>query len=774
MKRILFLILLIMILLPSLLNSEFRYEEQQLQNAVDYIFQNDTSMANKILDRLIYISSDHNILMGSYFWKGYICYTNDNFNIAIIDFKNSIKHSNNIESESVLNLWIGKSYYQINNLFESEKHFSLINKNNISMDLLSELMFYKALKDFKSENIENAIEILSEILTINNPSWIQSNIFYAYYYLKHYISNDMDFYENLNKSIPYDTTGKLYLIKGYIDMNTQKHKEAEISLCNALNKSTGIFYKYSYLLLLWDYILQNRYDIFTEVYNSKIDIPEYNESILFLYGYSLEKTHKYDKAIEIFDYLIDNYPQSKYVAYSTFFKALSLFNLFKYQKAIDVFKNFEATYPPYHTLYSFSQYFHALSLYKINKFENAIENFNKIIISNPSFIDIDRVYYMIAKSNLSIKNNEIALTFFNIVIDSFPESTNYNYAKYNIAITNYNMKRYKTALKLFKELIENDSYPQDLYEDVLFYSEKCRLKIGYYNNIVDMAFAFIKKYPNTKKTMALTRELSVYYKTKGEFDKLLDLYIYLIDNINNNEIKSNYLRTISDIYISLNDYGKAILSLQKLPHPEFDDKILISNLFIKSSKYDDAIQLLTVLLKSVNEKSKTNIIYYNIAECYKGINQYNEAGKILNNILKNYGVEKDSFYIQSVLSLSNIYAGDGLLRQAETLLANTAQNTNIMQYDLYIQLAKYIMQEDNYPNAIKILKNALNYTNNDNEKWAYIYYLLGTCYFEMAEFDESLQYLDEAKMLTLERVLINEIMILKAKVNIREENISPP
>ena len=764
MKKFFFFMFLFFILFNSLLaiNSEF---QKELSCSVSMISSGKFAQAESTLKRLAYISTDRTVLLSSYFWLGYIQYRKGNYNNAVCDFNNSMHFATNRYNSSIISLWLAKSYYQVNSLDSSETYFNRISNNIPIVGFRDEYLFYKSLLKFKESEIDSALSILSKVLNKPQSGWVLENLYYSYSYLyrfKHSLHSSESLIDSLLKN---DRTNKLFLLKGYFEMEDSNYTSAESSLNKSLSGKYPLFSKYSYTLLIWDLVFQNKFYEVTKLYNDTLNIPDYDESILFLYGYSLEKIHNYKRAIKVFNNLIEDYPQSRYVPYAIFFKGLSLLNTKKYNRALLLFENFEISFPKYHNLYYYSRYYHAYTLYKLNNFRKAIEIFNSILSDKPAFPEYDRVYYMIAKCYQNLKQYKIAIKNYTVVTDSFPNSTNYEYAKYNIAISNYLLKKYRIAYKQFDSLCSGNKLPTDVNEEIYFYREKCKFKMGKYKNIIEMAESFVKKYPNFNYSKELISEIDLYYRSKDRFKKLLNFYGYIVDSTSSIPEKPNYIRTLAGIYSEIGNYQMALNYYEKIEDKTFEDQLNISDFLIKLKRFNEAIQMLRSMLKSYTSLDNSNKILFNISRCYTGIGQFSESEKILNSIIDSYSkTPPDSFYIETVVALSDLYAKNGKISDAESLLAKTAENRHFMEYLLYTKLADLLYSEDSYEEAVKTAKIASKFINRDTDKLAKLYYFIAKCDIQLGRIDEALQKLDEAELLTKNQSTINKIIILREQI----------
>jgi len=764
MKRF-FPIVISILITFSLLSASEREFGKMLNKSAEMISLGDYNQATHGLKRLIHISTDKNILMSSYFLLGYVEYRKENYDSSISNFRFSLKYAFDETNRSVIYLWIAKSFYQINLLDSSEIYFSKIKNNLPIKGLYSETYFYESLLKFKEAKVDSALSILSKIFYRSPPKWILNNLYYAYAYLAHFkyprpVTNRI-----IDSLLEIDKTKKIYMLKGYFEIEDSSFTEAESSLKESLKNKNCQFAKYTYTLLLWDLIYQNKFSEVTKLYNDTMDIPEYNESILFLYGYSLEKIRNYTKAINVFNNLIELYPQSRYVPYALFFKGLSLINIKSYKLALNLFENFESVYPKYHNLYYYSRYYHAYTLYNLGQYNDALKIFESIIKKSSDFKEKDRTYYMIAKCYQNLKLYKDAIVNFKVILDSFPNSPNIDYAKYNMATLNYMMKKYRTALKQFESLSMGNKLPKNINENIYFYIEKCHFKLGKYKNIIEMAIAFVKKYPHMDKSRELISEIDLYYRNRGNIKQLINFYSYMIDSTSQLSDKSYYIRTLAEIYADIGYYESSLNYYNKLEFKTFDDNLKIADLLIKLKRYNNAIQILRKMLADYPSSQYYNKILFNISRCYSGIGEYQESENILNKIAVSYDSLKiDTFYVNTIISLSDLYAKNGKITDAESLLSNTAEKVRIMKYMLYIKLADLYYSEDKYDEAIKAAKKATLYINQDVNKLSLAYFFVAKCYIKLGDTDEALQKLDEAQLLTKDQSLLNKIVILKDKI----------
>ena len=172
--------------------------------------------------------------------------------------------------------------------------------------------------------------------------------------------------------------------------------------------------------------------------------------------------------------------------------------------------------------------------------------------------------------------------------------------------------------------------------------------IGYAENIV-IEYAKIGQYDegmrivndiggDENNIIELQRKIIKEYIKAGKFDKA----VYVANTMKNNPGKISLLRDISDEYVYIKDYNKALKILsQALKEtsmiPWFDIEIScltnIAENYIKLGKRNKALEILTQALDKAKQHHAWEL-FANIADKYIKLKQYNEALKILELLLQ--------------------------------------------------------------------------------------------------------------------------------------------
>lgn len=331
------------------------------------------------------------------------------------------------------------------------------------------------------------------------------------------------------------------------------------------------------------------------------------------------------------------------------------------ERFIDAYKKFEdliKNYPKF--LKGFL--FRTLFLVKWSRKENFFENVEKYFYSK--FFDDIPVNFLLSFED--IKKNE---QFINDVLNSVEQSLNFNPDSLIDLI-----------IKGFTLFISgNQSYNQVF--DFLFEKYPNNFKVQFLFSLISIdSQNYSAAILNLKKIIESNPIFGDGYLLMG--------YIYLKQNILNQAL--NYLRKASEI----ND--KSAIS-----------SILLAKYLIMVERYDDAIDVLHNRARLAEPNNPK--IYYYLAQCYKGKNEYEKALRLYEN-LKLF----DYITPQINKEMAQVYMILGDYKKAHELLNQVKEESILFDEEVYENLILINERLGNLDQAIFLVKEALTFTNKVN------------------------------------------------------------
>ncbi len=388
-----------------------------------------------------------------------------------------------------------------------------------------------------TRNERNGVSICEKFLredtTIHNEE-----IFYLFaenlYYLQRY--EEAEFYYEKVKSLK----GKLG--KGYCALHLGRFKEAE--------------------------------EIFKSIHQSDLTDTIFTLNALLGIAYSLFNQGEYLKAIDYFDFIIQNFSPnfSDFIAKSYFYAGNASERLKYYGQALDYYQKLLENYPYYEK--ADEACFRIGDLYfKAKKYGEAIGTFQYLINHYPSSSFVPFAQALIGQAYLAQKDYKEAITSFEKFLQLFPDDIQAKGVKKSLELAYYYasledtlwqkefLKRfpsselaYQLLIEKAKELIGRKDYKRaiNLLQNIV--SEMIDTKIGgdaqlliseIYSNLKDWENAknnyerFLKFFPSHPEREGAYFNLAVAYYNLKNYEKAKENFQILIDSFPNSSLKEN-------------------------------------------------------------------------------------------------------------------------------------------------------------------------------------------------------------------------------------------
>jgi len=281
-------------------------------------------------------------------------------------------------------------------------------------------------------------------------------------------------------------------------------------------------------------------------------------------GYNYYNQQEYNIAINNFQQLIDEYPDSEYADDAQYYIAWSNYYLTLYEQAIIEFEKVTENYPyseyvddsqyyinycaekklgnyvksllgyyDFLKIYPDSEYADDAQLgvgdswYAMGEYSYAItEGYQKLLDDYPQSSLLSLAQYSIAQSYRKQTNYEQAIIEFGVVIQNYPESDYPALAQYYIGYSHYQNQDYNNAIVEFQKILED--YADCIWLDgnnrliapcAKYYAGWCYEKIEQWSNALSAYQEIIDNYP---------------YSTWSDGSLIIEYAQYRIDWINEN------------------------------------------------------------------------------------------------------------------------------------------------------------------------------------------------------------------------------------------------
>ncbi|PID27617.1 MAG: hypothetical protein CR982_05200 [Candidatus Cloacimonadota bacterium] len=388
---------------------------------------------------------------------------------------------------------------EINDLLDNRKSemylkeaYSLASDKSTKINILTKLsQFYE-----KSGNLRSLKHTLSEISGLNNGKGAyESNV----------ILGDIEFNNrNYKKSL------KIY-------KNAFDDKEGE--------KDTNLAFKIAVNYLRTDDVSSGKkvFDSIKDEVDDEIKSKFYLEA-----GNSYLRKKNYDRALNNFVVVTDNYKKSSSYPEAKYGTALIYYNIGKQEEAFDTWKDVVKKYPNSNIFVEANYYLGSLYL-KRDMIENAIGALQNVVSYEGEHRLKKFAYNQLIKLYKKLSFNDSALKATREYIELYPEGEDIFDKRIEIGVLLQKNRDFDRALEYFHKLKVNTDGEDELATQ--FYIAETYMLKGEFRRAISeflkVKFAMINKTPYDWKITAVYKAAQCYEKI-SEFDKAIALYEEII------------------------------------------------------------------------------------------------------------------------------------------------------------------------------------------------------------------------------------------------------
>jgi len=557
----------------------------------------------------------------AYFYIGESYYYKGSYQNALEYYSKTIEISNNTTLSIMAKVSKGWSHLKLRQFEEAEQTLDVALKmaqeRNIMLD---DIYLGKANLFTEMGKAEEALGAYTEVLAkfpkstrIAEAYLGKANILYsmqkysdainAYQTTIEKFETDPAFQETIEKA--YFGLAWSHLKHGNIDKSIETFKAVQ-------NKAKSEFVKISALSQIGDaYQDINQLDKALEVYDQILkDFPKniYTDYIQYRQGITLLKLDKVDAAIFSLQSIPVNFPESKYINDAQYYLAVAYFKNESWGSAKQYAEKFIQKSDPLNEFLAQASYILALSQFNLNDFDGAIKTFENIIKDH--------------SSDLSLVMN----------------------AELGIAQSLSQQGKTKEAISKFQYII--DKHPKNaVAEESLLLMAEHYLGTSEYDQATRYFLQLIKQFPDGEKVNFARYELGQTYEREEKLDEALEQY-KSVTNPRDQEIVTKAKLAIADIFSRKIETTEAIAQYRKIAEnsPDFkrDALLKIAKIYHAEKKYTEEIDAYEKALNSAIGRSRIKDVelQFYIADSYELLNEPDKAVEAYLKIPYLYADEK--------------------------------------------------------------------------------------------------------------------------------------
>ena len=603
--------------------------------------------------------------------------------IAVLEkMKNLYPSFKNDEVESLLS----ENYFMTNNYSKIIQYLNT--KKNISDDdkiKFQYVTYQKGINEFNRGNFKNSIGYfnLSQRYTLDKNIYLKSvkNKAEAYFIGNNFqlsIDEILKILDNLSSS----NTVELNLLLGYSYFNINDYKNASFYLKKYIDAKS---YNYSSedidpLLRLADsYYASKQFLKSIDTYNQLISLDESNKNYInYQIGLCYYGINNFTKSIEFMDKVIINSEKSLDDD-ATFRKAQIYFENSEFDKSIEnytkVIEEYRfSSYVPYSYLNRATSYFN------LRAYDQAEVDY-LYILNNIKDSDLQSQSILGLQKTVSYTDNFSQLNeLINTYKDNFPDNDNIKIIQFDNFRNLYFNQKYKELIEYANDINISDENIYNSYETNYFLAESY-YKLNQLENAENTYNILIDSINSKYYSRSLNRLANINLKLKL-YDKSLEFYKSLeLNSKNNRERVDAYIGSLTNYYFlkkydSVHYYSSLINNYDKI---SFNNRnkinLLNAKSFIDKGNFSNAIDMLLTTINLVKDESAVEANYL-LAKIFYDQSLETQALETLYSLNENFS-NYDYWVGRSYLLIAEIFISMGESFQAKATLESLLENTEI-------------------------------------------------------------------------------------------------
>ena len=603
--------------------------------------------------------------------------------IAVLEkMKNLYPSFKSDEVESLLS----ENYFMTNNYSKIIQYLNT--KKNISDDdkiKFQYVTYQKGINEFNRGNFKNSIGYfnLSQRYTLDKNIYLKSvkNKAEAYFIGNNFqlsIDEILKVLDNLSSS----NTVELNLLLGYSYFNINDYKNASFYLKKYIDAKS---YNYSSedidpLLRLADsYYASKQFLKSIDTYNQLLSLDESNKNYInYQIGLCYYGINNFTKSIEFMDKVIVNSEKSLDDD-ATFRKAQIYFENSEFDKSIEnytkVIEEYRfSSYVPYSYLNRATSYFN------LRAYDQAEVDY-LYILNNIKDSDLQSQSILGLQKTVSYTDNFSQLNeLINTYKDNFPDNDNIKIIQFDNFRNLYFNQKYKELIEYANDINISDENIYNSYETNYFLAESY-YKLNQLENAENTYNILIDSINSKYYSRSLNRLANINLKLKL-YDKSLEFYKSLeLNSKNNRERVDAYIGSLTNYYFlkkydSVHYYSSLINNYDKI---SFNNRnkinLLNAKSFIDKGNFSNAIDMLLTTINLVKDESAVEANYL-LAKIFYDQSLETQALETLYSLNENFS-NYDYWVGRSYLLIAEIFISMGESFQAKATLESLLENTEI-------------------------------------------------------------------------------------------------
>ena len=494
------------------------------------------------------------------------------------------------------------------------------------------------------------------------------------------------------------------------------------------------------------YYQQKDYEKAKELFERFIyDFPE-SEYLSSAYFY-LGKTHyflgDYDTAITYFDKVALMYKDSDLGGYALQAKAWCLLrkgDLESAEKALEEAKR------RLKTLTDSFEFARGYLLYKRGKYKEALAQFESLLVKYPNSSWLKEANFWIAECLFNLGNYQDALEYYQKVIGSYSLSSDPDAkemllsAYYGLAWSYLKLGKYDLAINAFKTIAE---VAEDELEKIsaLVKVGETYLSKGDPAKAITVFNEIMAKYPDNYYSDYILLQMGVAYTKMEKYDSAVLYFQELLKDYPNSSYIWDAKYNLALALFNLGDFKQCVEVLNEIKQAKKDEAYqphldyVLATAYFNAKEFKSALHLFRRLMSRLSSEKLRPEVEYELAWCYYRLGREKEALKRFRELIDKY--PDDLLAREVMLWLAEKYLSEGKYTQAQGYLERfiTSYADSPQVYKARYDLAWLYAMKGDDQKAIELLSKYLN--DEGNPMKAEYHIALAYLYRQQGKFEEA-------------------------------------
>ncbi|MEI7640727.1 MAG: tetratricopeptide repeat protein [bacterium] len=369
------------------------------------------------------------------------------------------------------------------------------------------------------------------------------------------------------------------------------------------------------------------------------NIEELSRASYFMQGKIYAELGEFARAVEIYEKMEGLYkPDAQLLK---FLKGWNLYHSAEYQKAILIFEELINDVSTAEKIKAQSTLKIGDCYFEQKDFEKANEYYDAVIKNYPALSDMtfEAAY---GKGWIAYSKNSFdeALTAFGEAKDSAYDKASRLRAVFMTANTLYASYKFNAALALYGSVMNDKNAPKNIKDDSYFYAAWCHYRSEDFDGAVKLWRQFKSMTVDTVRRAEAQYRIGWAFFRRDEYDKAVEEFKDITANYRSTHYYQEAILKIGDCYYNKNDYARAITSynelVEKFPeHYRVPEALYgIQWAYYQMNEPEKAVEVSKQFVDQYPGSDFTPEIQYRIAEHYYNIKKYETAIEGFDNFLQ--------------------------------------------------------------------------------------------------------------------------------------------